>query len=49
MHKTALTAEEEAYQFIQQQIRLGRFAPGSRLVPETIAGQIGTSRMPVRG
>lgn len=48
MHKSALTAEEEAYQFIQQQIRLGQFEPGMRLVPETIASQIDTSRMPVR-
>lgn len=49
MLKTSLTAEEEAYQFIQQQIRLGQFGPGARLVPETIASEIGTSRMPVRG
>ncbi|MCD0502728.1 GntR family transcriptional regulator [Bordetella petrii] len=49
LHKTALTAEEEAYQHIHQQIRLGGYAPGARLVPEVIAGQIGTSRMPVRG
>lgn len=48
MHKPALTAEEEAYQFIHQQIRLGQFAPGARLVPDTIAAQIDTSRMPVR-
>lgn len=49
LFQTALTAEEEAYQFIQQEIRLGRFGPGERLVPDIIAGQIGTSRMPVRG
>ncbi|MFJ1301503.1 GntR family transcriptional regulator [Pseudomonadota bacterium AL_CKDN230030165-1A_HGKHYDSX7] len=49
LQKTALTAEEEAYQHIQHEIRLGRYAPGERLVPEVIAGRIGTSRMPVRG
>lgn len=46
---TAMSAEEEAYQHIHRQIRLGSFAPGTRLVPEVIAGQIGTSRMPIRG
>ena len=47
--KTAVSAEEEAYQYLQQEIRLGRYAPGQRLVPEAIAGEIGPSRMPVRG
>ncbi|WP_459618027.1 GntR family transcriptional regulator [Bordetella sp. 2513F-2] len=47
--QAALSAEEEAYRHIQQAIRLGRYAPGARLVPESIAGEIGTSRMPVRG
>ncbi len=47
--RTAISAEEEAYQYLQQEIRLGRCAPGQRLVPETIAAEIGTSRMPVRG
>ena len=45
----AWTAEEEAYQFIQRQIRLGHFPAAARLVPEAIAAEIGTSRMPVRG
>jgi len=47
--KVAVSAEEEAYQFVQQEIRLGRLVPGQRVVTETIAAQIGTSRMPVRG
>lgn len=45
----ALTAEDEAYRYIQLHIRLGTFAAGERLVPDVIATEIGTSRMPVRG
>ena len=45
----AWTAEEEAYQYIQRQIRMGQFRASARLVPEAIAAEIGTSRMPVRG
>lgn len=44
----AVTAEEEAYRHIHAAIRLGRYRAGDRLVPETIAAEIGTSRMPVR-
>jgi len=44
----AVTAEEEAYRYIHAAIRGGRFRPGARLVPDVIAQQIGTSRMPVR-
>ena len=44
----ALTAEEEAYAHILAGIRGGRYAPGSRLVPEEIAAGLGMSRMPVR-
>lgn len=44
----AVTAEEEAYRHIHSAIRLGRYRAGDRLVPETIAAEIGTSRMPVR-
>ncbi|WP_241048728.1 GntR family transcriptional regulator [Achromobacter xylosoxidans] len=47
--KTAVSAEEEAYQHLQREIRLGNYPPGHRLVPEVIASEIGTSRMPVRG
>lgn len=42
------TAEEEAYRHIQHAIRTGRYQANERLVPETIATEIGTSRMPVR-
>jgi DNA-binding GntR family transcriptional regulator len=42
------TAEEEAYRFLLQAIRLGQFKAGDRLVPEEIAGRLGISRMPVR-
>ena len=45
----AWTAEEEAYQYIQRRIRMGQFRASARLVPEAIAAEIGTSRMPVRG
>lgn len=44
----ALTAEDEAYRHIHAAIRLGRYVGGERLVPEVIATEIGTSRMPVR-
>lgn len=46
--RSALNAEEEAYQHIQRQIVQGAARPGSRLVPEIIAGEIGISRTPVR-
>jgi DNA-binding GntR family transcriptional regulator len=42
------TAEEEAYRHMQQALRLGRYKPGDRLIPEDIAAEIGMSRMPVR-
>lgn len=45
---TAVTAEDEAYRHIHAAIRLGRYRAGDRLVPEVIASEIGTSRMPVR-
>jgi DNA-binding GntR family transcriptional regulator len=44
----ASTAEEEAYAHILDAIRSGRFARNHRLIPETIAAEIGMSRMPVR-
>lgn len=46
--KAAFTAEEEAYLHVQQALRLGRYKPGDRLIPEDIAAEIGMSRMPVR-
>lgn len=42
------TAEEEAYRHVLKGIRTGLFQPGTRLIPEEIAGEIGMSRMPVR-
>ena len=45
---SASTAEEEAYRHVLKGIRTGRFRPGTRLIPEEIANEIGMSRMPVR-
>jgi len=42
------TAEEEAYAFILFRIRMGAYKAGDRLIPEDIAAEINTSRMPVR-
>jgi DNA-binding GntR family transcriptional regulator len=44
----ALSAEGEAYRFIETGIRQGRYRAGERLVAEDIAAEIGMSRMPVR-
>ena len=44
----SFTAEEEAYSHILQRIRMGVYKAGDRLIPEEIAAEIGTSRMPVR-
>ncbi|WEZ85272.1 GntR family transcriptional regulator (plasmid) [Rhizobium sp. 32-5/1] len=44
----ASTAEQEAYLHLQQALRIGRYKPGDRLIPEEIASEIGMSRMPVR-
>lgn len=41
-------AHDEAYEHILSALRHGRFQAGERLIPETIAAEIGTSRMPVR-
>ena len=42
------TAQEEAYRHIHAAIRMGHYRPGERLLPESVAAEIGTSRMPVR-
>ena len=42
------TAQEEAYRHIHSAIRMGHYRAGERLLPELIASEIGTSRMPVR-
>ncbi|TJX04146.1 MAG: GntR family transcriptional regulator [Mesorhizobium sp.] len=46
--RMSATAEEEAYRHLQRAVRLGRYRPGERLIPEEIAAEIGMSRMPVR-
>lgn len=45
---SAATAQEEAYLALLGGIRSGRYQPGQRLVPETIARELAMSRMPVR-
>jgi len=44
----AATAQDEAYRALLQDIRSGRYQPGERLIPETIARELAMSRMPVR-
>lgn len=44
----SLSAEDEAYRFVESAIRSGRYRAGERLVADDIAAEIGTSRMPVR-
>lgn len=41
-------AHDEAYAHILRALRHGRFRAGERLIAESIAAEIGTSRMPVR-
>lgn len=48
MSGLSLSAEDEAYRFIEAAIRSGRYRAGERLLAEDIAVEIGTSRMPVR-
>lgn len=45
---SAATAQDEAYRAILRDIRGGRYQPGERLIPETIARELAMSRMPVR-
>jgi DNA-binding GntR family transcriptional regulator len=48
IYRSASTAEEDAYRHIHAGIRMGKYQAWERLVPEVIAAEIGTSRMPVR-
>ncbi len=48
LDRPGAAAHDEAYAHILAALRLGRFRAGERLIPETIATEIGTSRMPVR-
>lgn len=45
---TPATAQDEAYRALLRDIRSGRYQPGERLIPETIARELAMSRMPVR-
>lgn len=47
--KSALSAEDEAYQHLLNGICQGGYATGERLIAEDIASELGMSRMPVRG
>lgn len=40
--------QEIAYESIREAILTGRYAPGQRLLPDDLARELGTSRMPVR-
>lgn len=42
------SAEDEAYRFLVDALRNGRYAPGDRLVADDVASHVGVSRMPVR-
>lgn len=44
----APSAQQQAYQFLRDQIQIGRLAGGSRVKPEDVAAELGISRMPVR-
>ena len=45
---TYRTMQEIAYESIREAILTGRYAPGQRLLPDDLAREHGTSRMPVR-
>jgi DNA-binding GntR family transcriptional regulator len=45
---TYRTMQEIAYESIREAILTGRYAPGQRLLPDDLARELGTSRMPVR-
>jgi DNA-binding GntR family transcriptional regulator len=45
---TYRTMQEIAYESIREAILSGRYAPGQRLLPDGLARELGTSRMPVR-
>lgn len=43
-----VSAEAEVYEYVLKAICAGRYRNGDRLIAEDIAGEVGTSRMPVR-
>lgn len=48
MPTTYRTMQEIAHESIREAILTGRYAPGQRLLPDDLARELGTSRMPVR-
>jgi len=47
-HPSLMAAHDEAYAHILGCLRSGRYRAGQRLIAETIAAELGSSRMPVR-
>jgi DNA-binding GntR family transcriptional regulator len=45
---TRRTLQDNVYQYLKDQLRLGQIAPGERLTVRGVAAAIGTSAMPVR-
>ena len=48
MNMSNVSAQEEAYQYLLNAIRMGTLQPGSRIVAEDIATELDMSRMPIR-
>ncbi len=48
MNGNQLSAQEEAYQYLLNAIRMGELQPGQRIVAEDIAEVLDMSRMPIR-
>ena len=45
---TAISAQQQAYRFLREQIQAGGMPGGARVKPEDVAAELGISRMPVR-
>lgn len=48
MNGNQLSAQEEAYQYLLNAIRMGELQPGQRIVAEDVAEVLDMSRMPIR-
>ena len=48
MNLSNVSAQEEAYQYLLNAIRMGTLQPGSRIIAEDIASELDMSRMPIR-
>lgn len=48
MNRNQLSAQEEAYQYLLNAIRMGELQPGQRIVAEDVAEVLDMSRMPIR-